>query len=195
MTLLKGLRSRGRAKHFSMILIVASSTAVHASGSANVDDAYLDGLQGSWLMDGTYAGKPVRYRADGQRVLKGGFIRIHMVDVASPPQYEADLFIGFDSKANDYIAHWLDQFGAAGARVVARGDRQGQRLVLTFPYAEGAFRDTSHGNPRRPPGPCFWNFSTVTVPGQQVGVTPSPVVPRIDSVTAFAILSRADPAK
>ena len=141
MTFLSG-PSRGRAKRLSMIFIVASSMAVHASGSANVDDAYLDGLQGSWLMDGTYAGKLVRYRADGQRVLKGGFMKIHMVDVASPPQYEADLFIGFDPKANDYIAHWLDQFGAAGARVVARGDRQGQRLVLTFPYAEGAFRNT-----------------------------------------------------
>jgi len=29
-----------------------------------------------------------------------------------------------------------------GARVVAQGERQGQRLVLNFPYAEGAFRDT-----------------------------------------------------
>jgi hypothetical protein len=143
MTFLSGLRRRGCAQRLSMVLIVASSAmVVHASGSANVDDAYLDGLRGSWLMDGTYAGKPVRYRADGQRVLKGGFMRIHMVDVASPPQYEADLFIGYDPKANDYIAHWLDQFGAAGARVVARGDRQGQRLVLIFPYAEGAFRDT-----------------------------------------------------
>ena len=65
-----------------------------------------------------------------------------MIDAASPPQYEADLFIGFDPKANDYIAHWLDNFGAAGARVVARGDRQGQSLVIIFPYAEGAFRDT-----------------------------------------------------
>ncbi len=40
------------------------------------------------------------------------------------------------------MAHWLDQFGAAGARVVATGHRDGQQLVLTFPYPEGAFRDT-----------------------------------------------------
>jgi pimeloyl-ACP methyl ester carboxylesterase len=36
----------------------------------------------------------------------------------------------------------LDRFGAPGARIVASGERQGQRLVLNFPYAEGAFRDT-----------------------------------------------------
>jgi len=110
--------------------------------SRSQDDVYLDNLQGSWLMDGTLGGKPVRYLADGQRVLSGGFLKLHMVDVGSPPQYEAELFIGFDPKADDFVAHWLDQFGAAGARVVASGTRQGQRLVLHFPYAEGAFRDT-----------------------------------------------------
>jgi hypothetical protein len=47
-----------------------------------------------------------------------------------------------DSKANDFIAHWLDRFGAPGARVVARGERTGQQLIVVFPYAEGAFRDT-----------------------------------------------------
>ncbi len=46
-----------------------------------------------------------------------------MIDASSPPQYEADVFIGFDTKAKDYIAHWLDNFGAPGARVVARGER------------------------------------------------------------------------
>ena len=106
------------------------------------DNAFLDGLQGSWVMSGTLGGKPVRYRADGQRVLQAGFIELHMIDTGSPPGYEADVFIGFDPKAHDYIAHWLDRFGAAGARVVAQGRRVGEQLVITFPYADGPFRDT-----------------------------------------------------
>ena len=93
-------------------------------------------------MSGTLDGKPVRYRADGQRVLQGGFIELHMIDAASPPRYEADVYIGFDPKAHDYVAHWLDRFGAAGARVVAQGKRVGEQLLLTFPYADGPFRDT-----------------------------------------------------
>ena len=52
------------------------------------------------------------------------------------------MFLGFDAKAGDYIAHWLDQFGAAGARVVATGHREGQTLVLLFPYQGSPFRDT-----------------------------------------------------
>jgi hypothetical protein len=102
----------------------------------------LDGLQGKWVMDGTMGGAPVHYVAQGQRVLNGGFLKFRMIDAASPPQYQAEVFIGFDRKANEYIAHWLDQFGAAGARVVAHGERHGTQLVLNFPYAEGAFRDT-----------------------------------------------------
>jgi hypothetical protein len=52
------------------------------------------------------------------------------------------VFIGFDAQRHDFIAHWLDRFGAAGARVVASGRRDGQNLVVIFPYASGAFRDT-----------------------------------------------------
>jgi hypothetical protein len=124
-------------------LALAGAFALHGADLGRTpDDAYLDNLQGSWVMEGILGGKPVHYFADGQRVLSGGFLKLHMVDVDTPPKYEAELFIGFDPKANDFVAHWLDRFGAAGARVVATGQRQEQRLVLHFPYAEGAFRDT-----------------------------------------------------
>jgi hypothetical protein len=93
-------------------------------------------------MSGTMGDKPLRYRASGERVLQGGFLRLHMVDAAPIPMYEADVFIGFDAEHHDFIAHWLDRFGAAGARVVASGVRKGPRLVLMFPYTDGAFRDT-----------------------------------------------------
>ncbi len=126
-----------------VLLGVTGTVATRAADVAtSPDEAYLDALAGKWVMAGTLGGKPVRYFADGQRVLQGGFIELHMIDAGSPSQYEADVFIGFDAKAKDYIAHWLDRFGAPGARVVARGERQGRRLVLTFPYADGAFRDT-----------------------------------------------------
>jgi hypothetical protein len=130
-------------KKWLALAFVAMALTSHAADSArNADDAYLDELQGKWSMEGTMGKEAVHYFADGQRVLKNGFLKFHMIDGASPPQYQADVFIGFDRKANDYIAHWLDQFGAAGARVVARGERHGAQLVLIFPYADGAFRDT-----------------------------------------------------
>ena len=105
-------------------------------------DAFLQQLAGSWEMTGTLLGKPVRQRGEGRFVLKDGWLRFTIVDHGVPPAYQAAVYIGFDAKAGDYIAHWLDQFGAAGARVVASGHRDGQRLVLIFPYPEAAFRDT-----------------------------------------------------
>jgi hypothetical protein len=137
-----------KAATYTALLFTAGVGSPAAISAISPDEAYLDGLQGTWVMEGAVGGKPVRYIAEGQRVLNGGFLKLHMQDAASPVQYEADLYIGFDAKANDYIAHWLDRFGAPGARVVATGERQGARLVLNFPYAEGAFRDTFKWEPK-----------------------------------------------
>jgi hypothetical protein len=126
-----------------MLLLAMGSAGLAAAKEArSQDNAYLDALQGDWDMTGTLLGKPVKYHARGQRVLHGGFLRLHMIDAADAPTYEADLFLGYDPHADDYIGHWLDRFGAAGARVVASGKRQGKTLIIQFPYADGPFKDT-----------------------------------------------------
>ncbi len=134
---------------FSIVLAanVGFATEPTQQPTESSDEMFLDGLQGDWTMEGTLGGKPVHYLADGRRVLQGGFLKLHMIDIQSPTEYEAEVFIGFDAKANDFIAHWLDRFGAPGARVVARGKRKGQQLIVVFPYAEGAFRDTFSWEP------------------------------------------------
>ena len=113
----------GRVALFACALLSGTSVSriVRAENPGSPDNEYLDGLRGEWNMVGTTLGKPVRYHAQGERVLQGGFLRLHMVDAATLPKYEADVFIGFDAKAGDYVAHWLDRFGTAGAR---RGDRE-----------------------------------------------------------------------
>ena len=103
---------------------------------------FLDPLAGRWEMDGTVQGKPVHYHARGSWVLGRGWLQFSMTDATRPPAYAAQLYLGYDAQAGDYVAHWLDRYGAAGARVVGSGRRQGDTLLLTFPYADGAFRDT-----------------------------------------------------
>ena len=82
------------------------------------------------------------YRAAGRWVLAEGWLELHLTERTGAAGYEARVFIGYDASAQQYIAHWLDRFGAAGARVVATGERHEDTLQLNFPYAEGAFRDT-----------------------------------------------------
>ncbi len=126
---------------FTALFILIGSTA-HAEAAAPPRDPFLAQLAGHWALVGQVLGKPVRYRGDSTWVLNDGWLRLSLVDRAKPPGYQADVFLGFDTKAGDYIAHWLDQFGAAGARVVATGHRDGQTLVLLFPYEGSPFRDT-----------------------------------------------------
>ena len=124
-------------------LLVLIGSAVHAEApSPPPRDPFLAQLAGRWTLTGSVRGRPVRYRGDATWVLNGGWLRLALVDRAKPPGYQADVFLGFDAKAGDYIAHWLDQFGAPGARVVATGHRDGQTLVLLFPYEDSPFRDT-----------------------------------------------------
>jgi hypothetical protein len=116
--------------------------AVASAAAPPGRDQFLAQLAGRWHFDGTVRGKHVDYAVRGRWVLGSGWLDLHLLDVGKPPAYEADLFLGFDPAAGDYIAHWLDRFGAAGARVVATGHRAGRTLVLDFPYPSSPFRDT-----------------------------------------------------
>ena len=125
-----------------LLLPALSAGAVVAAPAAPAADPFLAALAGKWDMIGTVSGKSVHHFGEGRWVLKDSWLCLSIVDSASPPGYVASVYLGFDRKQHDYVAHWLDEFGAAGARVVATGKREGQTLVLLFPYAEGAFRDT-----------------------------------------------------
>jgi hypothetical protein len=134
-----------RLRSISSALLLTVSLSAVAQGAppaAPVKDAFLGRLAGNWDMKGSLGGKPVHYRAVGRWLLNNSWMCLTMIDVARPPAYQASVYFGFDAKADDYIAHWLDQFGAAGARIVGTGRLEGDKLVLLFPYAEGAFRDT-----------------------------------------------------
>ena len=93
-------------------------------------------------MTGSVMKKPVQYTAEGAWMLDGQFLAFHMVDAAVPPAYEATLYIGIDSSRKEYVAHWLDTFGGAGARVVGLGPLSGKSIEIVYPYAEGAFRNS-----------------------------------------------------
>jgi hypothetical protein len=101
----------------------------------------LNHLRGTWTMKGAVLKKQVTYDAEGVWILGNGFLSFHMKDMTSPPAYEADLFIGIDSSKSHYVAHWLDLFGGAGARVVALGPLSSEKIELVYPYEEGRFRN------------------------------------------------------
>ncbi len=124
----------------TVLAVLALAPAVHAAAPQGT--GYLAQLQGAWTMSGAVLGKPVTYSARGRWQLNGAWLEFAMTDLARPPAYEARLYLGYDGRAHDFIAHWLDRFGAAGARVVGTGTLEQRTLTIVFPYAQGTFRDT-----------------------------------------------------
>lgn len=124
------------------LLVASGLSASIAAPPALAHDPFLARLEGRWRMTGAVGHTPVAYSARGRWTLADGWLCLSMVDAARPPAYAADVFFGFDPKAGDYVVHWLDRFGAAGARVVGTGRRDQQTLVFEIPYAEATFRDT-----------------------------------------------------
>jgi len=123
-----------------IVLLLASVFSLNAFGQTS-SRSLLSHLQGEWDMKGTVMKKPVQYAAEGVWVLQGQFLSFHMKDVAIPPRYEANLSIGIDSSLNQFVAHWLDVFGGAGARVVGFGILSTERIEILYPYPEGRFRN------------------------------------------------------
>lgn len=105
------------------------------------DDALLSRFEGAWRATGDVRGKPVTYDASGRFVLGGAWLELSLTDTSQPPRYEARVLIGRSKKKGDYVAHWLDGFGADGARVVGTGTASASGLELRFPYDGGPFRD------------------------------------------------------
>lgn len=103
--------------------------------------ALLNELSGRWTMSGRVMGEPVRYNAEGRWELGGAFLSLHMKDAAVPPQYEATVYMGMDSAAGEFVGHWLDTFGGAGARVTALGPFSNSVIELIYPYTPSRFRN------------------------------------------------------
>ena len=129
-----------RARTFvTLTAIVLAGAPLSAQRSST--DSLLSRLTGHWVMRGSVRGRTETYTMDGERVLAGKFVALHMVDTTHPPAYEARVFMGADTAAGRIIVHWLDAFGAAYSVPAATGMIRGDTLDFTFQYSTGPFRD------------------------------------------------------
>ena len=126
----------------SLLLAAPAGAQAQAPEEASRPDAFLDALTGDWIMTGQVRGDSVRYDANARWVLGGQFLRLRMTDVNDPPQYAAHVYVGYDSTAQRYVAHWLDTTGPGASTTLGTGDRNGDALTLRFDYPDGPFRTT-----------------------------------------------------
>jgi hypothetical protein len=104
-------------------------------------------LDGNWVVIGDVRGKPVQYNVIMASALHGQFTEILMNDVQAPSQYEARIFIGFDSASNQIIAHWMDSFGAQYSIPHGTGSISENTIEFTVPYPDSSFKDRFEYSP------------------------------------------------
>jgi len=112
-------------------------------GQSRTPETLLDRTIGKWNMVGEVEGQPVKYAFESQRVIHDKLVRMHMMDLAVPSPYEADVYIGYDTTRACYVVFWLDNFGVDSSEsVLGYGKRNGNTLVILFNFPNEPFRDT-----------------------------------------------------
>jgi len=130
-----------------LVLLISFFPLMVASPQVNTrhsnSEGLLDHLVGTWNMEGSVEGKPVRYSFEAGRVLHDELVHMYMKDLAVPSPYEADVYIGYDTTRSCYVTFWLDSFGVDSTfAVLGYGHQKGDTLVILFSFPKEPFRDT-----------------------------------------------------
>jgi hypothetical protein len=107
-------------------------------------DPLLDNMIGKWVLTGTIARKPTTHDVSVRWVLNHQFVEIHEVsrdkrDGSS--QYEAWVFLGWDSVQQRYVVHWIDVFGG-GFSLRGYAPKQENSIAIVFESGDGTFHTT-----------------------------------------------------
>ena len=112
-------------------------------------DELLDNLVGDWKITRKFKTRKVENMATAEWVLNHQFLLIHMKDANSPPQYEANIYIGYDNTGDRYVAHWIDVFGGRFSETLGFGVRSGNNVKFVFEYPDGPFLNTFTWSPEK----------------------------------------------
>ena len=126
----------------SLFILANFAQDVEPEKHNKLEDLQLDLLEGQWRMQGSILGESVTYSLDSKWVLGHQFMLLHMCEISNPPQYEAFVYIGFDSSKGQYVVHWLDHFGGRPSLTLGYGKPHKSKIQFLFDYPSGQFRDT-----------------------------------------------------
>lgn len=126
-----------------MFLLLLGSAVAAESDPARGEfrDSFLDNLVGDWHVERKFGnGRMVENTVHFEWVLNHQFIELHYRDVATPPKYEAMVFIGYDTGEQRYVCHWIDNFGGQfSALGHGKIDNEKRVIEFTFNYRDGPF--------------------------------------------------------
>jgi hypothetical protein len=111
-------------------IVILVGTALATERTA-FHDALLDNLVGDWHVEREFGdGRTAENTLHAEWMLDHQFIELHYRDVATPPKYEAMVFIGYDAEEQRYVCHWIDNSPrSATARSTMKNARSSSRSI------------------------------------------------------------------
>lgn len=153
-------------------LLLAALTCLATPLSAQqptFTDSLMDRMVGRWVLRGTIANQPTTHDVTAEWVLQHQYVRLHEVarerDAAGKSAYEADVYIGWDAQARQYVCVWLDVYGGMSVESLGRATGRGDEIPFVFMSPEGheAFHTTFAYN--RGAGTWEWRMDNIGAGG------------------------------
>jgi hypothetical protein len=133
-------------KIFAAVVLVACSASAQ---QPTFQDPLLDSLVGTWVLQGSIAGRETTHDIVSEWVLGHQYARLHEVsrekDAKGQAAYEAIVFIGWDQASNQYACLWLDSTGGGGlsAQAIGYAKRSGDEIAFLFKGQDGSIFHTT----------------------------------------------------
>jgi len=121
-----------------LLCVLFCSAFLAAQNSAAVPTKLLDHLTGSWVLQGTIAGKQTTHDIHATWVLNREYVQLHEIsrekDASGAAAYEAIVYLSWDVKPQQYSCLWLDSTAGGGlsAEGIARANLAGDSIPLIF---------------------------------------------------------------
>jgi hypothetical protein len=104
-------------------------------------DPLLEELVGDWRLTRRFRSRTERNDVRVEWILNHQFLQLHMLDVKSPPGYEALVTIGYVYESSRYVVYWLDSFGGKYS-AKGSGQRDEDTIRFEFQYPDGLLHNT-----------------------------------------------------
>jgi hypothetical protein len=131
-----------------LLLFLSFSTAAFAQYEGS--DSLLTRMIGSWVLEGTIAGRTTTHDISAEWVLRGEYVQMHEVsretDTAThKPAYEAIMYFGWDKATSQYSVLWLDNTGVwnFSSEGIGRGTPKGASIPFIFKSNDGILFHTT----------------------------------------------------
>ena len=129
---------------FGILVALVLLSLPASADESPLQDPLLDHLVGTWVLQGSIAGKETTHDVAAEWVLGHQYVRLHEVSrerrADGQAEYEAIVFVGQDPSKRGYACLWLDSTGGGGlsGTAIGHGRRSADEIAFLFKGSDGS---------------------------------------------------------